>query len=155
MSVKITGLQQAQDALRKELEKFASEKFALVGIHEAAGDAKGTEMTMATLGAIQHFGNDNIPARPWLDVGVESGNKEYIAIIQEGVVKGLSTEQILNQVGASAAGFAQDWITKLKNPPNAKSTIKKKGSDNPLIDTGAMRQSVTWTVTNKSPEEGL
>ena len=155
MSFKITGLQQAQDALRKELEKLQGGKFALVGIHEDAGMAASGDFSMATLGAVQHFGNDRIPARRWLDVGVESGNQEYLAIIEEGIAKGLSQDQILEQVGASAAGYAQQWITDLQDPPNAESTIKKKGSSNPLIYTGAMRQSVTYTVTNKAPEEGL
>lgn len=155
MSMKITGLQQAQDALRKELDKLRGGKFALIGIHESAGSVQGEQMSMATLGAIQHFGNDRIPARPWLDVGVEQGNKEYAAIIEEGLAKGLSQDQILEQVGAMAAGYAQEYIRDLQTPPNAESTIKKKGSSNPLIDTGAMLQSVTYLVTDKAPEEGV
>lgn len=154
MSIKITGLQIAQDALRKELEKIKS-GYALVGIHEDAGTAEGGEFTMATLGAVQHFGNDRIPARPWLDVGVEQGTKEYLEIVEEGVAAGLDGKKILSQIGAVAAGYAQQYITDLKTPPNAPSTIKKKGSDNVLIDTGAMRSSVTWTVVGKKPEEGL
>lgn len=155
MSIKITGLQQAQEALAKELEKFKGGSFALVGIHEAAGMVDGEELTMATLGAIQHFGNDHIPARRWLDVGVESGTKEYLETIAEGMEKGLDQEQILNQVGLLAVGYTQQFITELSDPPNAPSTIRQKGSSNPLIDTGAMRASVTYTVTDKKPEEGL
>lgn len=139
----------------KELAKLKGGKFALVGIHESAGMAASGEFSMATLGAVQHFGNEDIPARPWLDVGVEQGTKEYLDIIEEGIADGLTQDQILNQVGAAAAGYVQQYITDLKSPPNAPSTIKKKGSDNPLIDTGAMRSSVTWTVTDKAPEEGL
>ena len=37
-------------------------------------------------------------------------------------------------------------ITNLKEPPNAESTILKKGSSNPLIDTGDMRKSVKWKL---------
>lgn len=155
MSIKITGLQQAQDAIQKELAKIAGNKFVLVGIHEDAGMAEGEEFTMATLGAVQHYGNDRIPARRWLDVGVEEGTKEYLEIIQEGIASGESQERTLEKVGASAAGYAQQYMRDLKNPPNAPSTIKKKGSANPLIDTGRLVQSVTYTVTSKSPEEGL
>lgn len=155
MSIKITGLQQAQEALRKELAKLEGGKFVLVGIHESAGMAKSGEFSMATLGAVQHFGNDRIPARPWLDVGVESGTQEYLDIIEEGVAAELSQDQILNQVGVTAVGYVQQYITDLQDPPNAPSTIKKKGSSNPLIDTGAMRASVTYTVSNQPPAEGL
>lgn len=155
MSIKITGLQQVQDALQKELSKLMGDQYALVGIHESAGQVEGSVMTQATLGAIQHYGNERIPARPWLDVGVESGNKEYYEIIKEGIQNDLSAKQIIEQVGASAVGHTQQYMTDLKDPPNAPSTIRQKGSDNPLIDTGALRQSVTYTVTNKKPEDGL
>lgn len=155
MSLKITGLQVAQDALRKELEKLQGGGYVLVGIHEDAAQPEGEDITMATLGAIQHFGNDKIPARPWLDVGVEQGNKEYLEVIEEGAASGLSQSQILEQVGAIAVGYVQQYITDLRDPPNAPSTVKKKGSDNPLIDTGAMRQSVTYKVAKQKPEEGL
>jgi hypothetical protein len=37
-------------------------------------------------------------------------------------------------------------ITTLKDPPNAPSTIKQKGSSNPLIDTGHLRASVRYVV---------
>lgn len=155
MSIKITGLQLAQDALRKELEKLQGGGHVLVGIHEDASQPEGQDITMATLGAIQHFGNNDIPARPWLDVGVEQGNKEYLEIIEEGAASGLSQTQILEQVGAAAAGYVQQYITDLRDPPNTPSTVKKKGSNNPLIDTGAMRQSVTYKVAKQKPEEGL
>ena len=56
-------------------------------------------------------------------------------------------------VVASLTGFAEQVagdvrrnITKLRTPPNAPATITKKGSSNPLIDTGTMRQSVRGRV---------
>lgn len=154
MSVKITGLQQVQDALRKELDKFTSE-YALIGIHESAGNTKDGDMTMATLGAVQHFGNDRIPARPFLDLGVASGNKEYLQTIQDGIENGLTSQQMINQVGILAAGNVKQFITDLRSPENAESTIKRKKSSNPLIDTGNMRASITYTVESKKPEESL
>ncbi len=38
-------------------------------------------------------------------------------------------------------------IKDVKSPSNAASTIKQKGSANPLIDTGNMRQAVTHKET--------
>ena len=37
----------------------------------------------------------------------------------------------------------------MKTPENAPSTIAKKGSSNPLIDTGEMRSKVSHEVKNK------
>ena len=46
-------------------------------------------------------------------------------------------------------GLVQETIKEGEFSPNAPSTIKKKGSDKPLIDTGHMRQSVMTVVDRK------
>ena len=155
MAMSIKGLQATQRALKKEIDKLRTPYYALVGIHESAGQVEDGQMTMATLGAIQHFGNDDIPARRWLDTGAETGTKEYLDVIREGVEEGLTSAQIMKRVGAAAEGAIRQYITDLDTPPNAPSTIRRKGSSNPLIDTGAMRQSVTSTVVRKKPKEGI
>ncbi|WP_050450511.1 hypothetical protein [Bordetella bronchiseptica] len=155
MGMKIIGLEATRRALKKEIDKLRTSHYALVGIHEAAGIEPESELTVATLGAIQHFGNKHIPARPWLDKGAESGVKEYLDTIREGVVDGLDSKQIMTRVGVEAEGAIKQYITDLDTPPNKPSTIRKKGSSNPLIDTGNMRQSVTSTVARKKPQEGL
>ena len=180
MSIKITGLQLAQDALRKELEKLQGGGYVLVGIHEDAEAPKGDLPSMATLGAIQHYGNEDIPARPWLDVGVEQGTKEYLETIEEGIASGKSQYQILDDVGSIATGYVQQYIRDFRTPANAASTIarkalkkdrsmvkqmRKEGYSNaeiqgaagthPLVDSGAMRDSVTWKIANAKPEEGI
>ena len=98
----------------------------------------------------------NIPARPWLVPGVRSADDQYLQIIQKGIVDNTPMEQILNRLGIVAAGAVQKYMTDLKTPPNAPSTIKQKGSSNPLIDTGALRQSVTYSIAGGgAPTEGL
>lgn len=156
MSMKINGLQEVQAALEKEIAKLRTPYYALVGIHESAGVQPGSDgMTVATIGAIQHFGNDDIPARPWLDKGVEAGTKEIIDTIREGIEDGLESRRIMARVGAEAEGAVRKYITDLDTPPNKPSTIKRKGSSNPLIDTGNLRQSVTSTIDRKKPGEGV
>ena len=48
-------------------------------------------------------------------------------------------------------GFIQDTITRSKEwaEPNAESTIKKKGSDVPLVDKSQMLQSVEHVIVPK------
>ena len=75
---------------KQEIKKLTTNKAALVGIHEGAGMADGSDLTMAQLGATLHFGTDRagknnsvtIPARSWLDVGVKSGAIDYIEVIK-------------------------------------------------------------------------
>lgn len=97
----------------------------------------------------------NIPARPWLQTGVEEGMDEYLEIIEDGLADGLDKDTILEQVGNMAVGFVRQKIIDVKTPPNAPSTIKKKGSSNPLVDKGVLGQSVSFLLTDKMPEEGI
>jgi len=195
INVSVTGLQEAQSALRKEIEKLvADKKSVLVGIHDDAGDVDGGDLTMAKLGAILHFGADidhpggtsygyktkkdqetgrvsflkkgagvleigvtkphkiKIPPRPWLDVGVKTGVKDYVSILKD---NGDDLDNALNLIGLTAVGKVQQYMTELKSPPNAKSTIRKKKSANPLINNGALRQSVTYSITSEEVREGL
>ena len=96
-----------------------------------------------------------IPARPWLAPGVEDGSEDYLKIIEHGIANDTNKDAILNQVGATAVSKAQEQINAVRNPPNAPSTIRKKGSANPLVDTKAMAQSVHYSLTDKKPDEGL
>lgn len=155
MSVKLIDFQLAQAEIQRELAKLRGNKYATVGIHEDAGNTEDGAMTQAQNGALQNFGNDKIPARPWLIPGVESATPDVIDTIASGIEKGLPTDQIMEQVGAIAAGATQQYMTDLREPPNAKSTIAKKGSDNPLIDSGSLRASVTYKVTSTKPDEGI
>lgn len=158
ITLKTVDFQLAKNELMREIEKFRGGKSVTVGIHEGAPAVEGTtEINMATLGAVLNFGTDDghIPARPWLAPGVESGTQEYIAEIASAVKEGATLDQTLEIIGNIAVGKVQEFMTELDSPPNAPSTIAQKGSDNPLIDTGAMRQSVTYAVTSDKLEEGL
>lgn len=97
----------------------------------------------------------DIPPRPWLEPGVASATPEVLLTIQEGMEAGQSMDQILEAVGVVAAAKVKVYMADLKTPPNAASTIRKKGSSNPLIDSGAMRQSVTHKVSVGPVTEGL
>lgn len=97
----------------------------------------------------------DIPARPWLEPGVASASKEIVDTIQAGMEADRPIDQILETIGVVAVGAVKVYMTELKTPPNARSTVRKKGSDNPLIANGHMRQSVTHQVHAEPVEEGL
>ena len=166
MSVNIKALQQAKQVIRSKLEQYAkaSQKTVTVGIHSDAGEHPDAGITNAQLGALLNYGNpDNklygnpapIPPRPWLIPGVQSGKQDIVDTVAHGVANDLPLDQVLEQVGAFAAGSVQQYMTDLRTPPNSDYTIEQKGSDNPLIDTGALRASVTYKVSNEKPDEGI
>lgn len=96
-----------------------------------------------------------IPARPWLEPGVQSASQAIIEEIQDGLESDKPMDTILEAIGVVASGAVKVYMTELKAPPNAASTIRKKGSSNPLIDTGAMRASVNHKVVQGPISEGL
>lgn len=166
MSVNIKALQQAKRAIRSKLEQYAkvSQKTVTVGIHSDAGEHHDSGMTNAQLGALLNYGNPNnklygnpapIPPRPWLIPGVQSGKQDIVDTIAHGIANDLPLDQVLEQVGAFAAGAVQQYMVDLRTPPNTAYTIEQKGSDNPLVDTGALVQSVTYKVINEKPDEGI
>ena len=166
MSVNIKALQQAKQAIRSKLEQYAKagQKTVTVGIHSDAGEHPDSGITNAQLGALLNYGNPNnklygnpapIPPRPWLIPGVQSGKQDIVDTIAHGVANDLPLDQVLEQVGAFAAGAVQQYMIDLRTPPNSAYTIEQKGSDNPLVDTGALVQSVTYKVTNEKPDEGI
>ena len=89
-------------------------------------------------------GTKRIPERPFM---IPAGNKaanKTINITVEAIANGMDESQALSKAGILFKNAIQREITNLKEPPNAESTILKKGSSNPLIDTGKMRSSVQW-----------
>lgn len=160
IKVTTSNVQDAMFEIRKALREFAPDKFVTVGIHEDSGAHPGDDgdLTNAQLGAILHFGTDDarIPPRPWLDVGVQSGNQDYIDAIKAGVESDQSLNDTLNVVGVIAEAKVKQFMVDLRTPPNAPSTIARKGSSNPLVDTGSLVGSVTYKIQDGTlPNEGL
>lgn len=156
INFELIGFQDVQDAIQQELEGLRSNRMVTVGIHEDVGSEQRGELTQAELGALLNFGNENIPARPWLEPGVDAGAMDLLDTIADGIEDGQHPDQVLDAVGVVAAGAVKVYMTELRTPPNAPSTILQKGSDNPLIDTGALRASVNYEVVPAAGvQEGL
>lgn len=91
-----------------------------------------------------------IPERPFMRNSMRSNRGKYQRAMAAGAKSilsgGASLNSILSRLGILAQGDIQGEITSLSSPPNSPVTIALKGSSNPLIDTGEMRQKVTWKV---------
>lgn len=92
-----------------------------------------------------------IPPRPFMETTRKERRTE-VRNFQKGalnylVKNGGTIEDLLSMFAVKYVAWIQETITKFDDPGNADSTIaKKKGSDNPLIDSGLMRSSVTWEI---------
>ena len=123
-----------------------------VGYLQAAGDHPDADMPQAQLAAIHEFGapSANIPERPTLRPVFDEYRREVPRRMRElmgDVFRGRkSVDGALNVFGAERAGAVKVFLTELDSPPNAPATIAAKGTDNPLIDKGPMRDSINHEV---------
>ncbi len=103
---------------------------------------------MAAVAAWNEFGTKTIPERPFFRNALAESERSVGRILQAGLdtKKMVVDEQLAGRVGAHVQGKIQDSITSLKEPPNAPETVRRKGSSDPLLDTGTLRNSVSWEV---------
>lgn len=95
-----------------------------------------------------------IPPRPVLEPAIASVKPKIARQFSFAVQAALAGDDplpFLDEAGRIARDAAYDWFVDPRNnwPPNAPSTIKAKGSDKPLIDTGSMRRAITYVVSEK------
>lgn len=93
-----------------------------------------------------------IPARPVVEPAIEAdGNRQAISselkAYGQAQLAGDQAEarRRIKRAGMAGQNAARSWFTDGRNnwAPNAPSTIARKGSDKPLIDTGALRAAIT------------
>ena len=133
-----------------EMEKLRSKR---VFIGFQAGkviDDRGVDM--AQIAMFNELGTSIAPARPFLRQTVDENLDDIKAFggekIQD-IAEGGTAEGVLKQLGVYGKGLVQEQIKNGTFKPNAPSTVRRKKSDKPLIDTGKMRQSVNFVIKKK------
>ena len=159
ITLKMANVQIQLARMVKEARKFSRGRWCTVGVHanvrdvrtrkeEAkahGGKASDSVPSNAEVAAWNHFGTDKIPARPFLDVAIVKNKRAVSAAAEEVLAGGGSVSLAVDAMGAMAAGKVQQYIgDTFIPPPNSPKTIERKGSSHPLIDTGQLRQSITW-----------
>ncbi len=117
--------------------------------------AKGAKYSEAYSMYIASHGSPlwQAPPRPIIEPAIEANKaqiaekfkKIYIAA-EHNDPKAM--DAAINSVGLYAQNKVRAWFRDPRNnwAPNSPLTIKLKGSNRPLIDTGALRQSITYVV---------
>lgn len=124
-----------------------------VGIHEADGaEEHGEGMRVIDIAQIHEFGLGNVPERSfiraWFDEN-EARAKEALTRLCESVVAGKRTpDQAVEVFALWAVGEIQARIAKGIPPALSPVTVARKGSSVPLIDTGQLRSSISYEITN-------
>lgn len=137
--------------IKSLLKRFTGGGNVDVGIIDA-GKHDDSDLTVASIGFINEFGAPaaNIPQRSFLRSttfeqrkNIVSFQKSLLLKIKEGK---LDEAKALGLLGEFVADLVRVKITKLSKPPNKPETITRKGSSNPLVDSGQLRNSITYKV---------
>ncbi len=142
--------------LTPEGKKFKKQLEELTKLEVAVGYQKGQDsedgVDMADIALFNELGTVHIPSRPFIRDSLNNNKDKITQFMQKaakGIANGASAEEVLKQIGVFQKGLIQKEITNGSFVPNSPATIKKKGSDKPLIDTGRMRQSVNFVIRKK------
>lgn len=122
-----------------------------VGWFESAHyPAENGGVPVAYVATIHEFGTSRVPARPFMRPAVAEYGQEWMDLIAQGAAAsmtgGPSPADVLELVMLQAAGNVAEKIAAVTSPPLSPVTIKRKGHEKPLVDTGQMMQSVTGKV---------
>lgn len=147
MTVQVTGNLAKIKQLIEQI-KASGEKAVYVGFPTEFNEkVEGSDnFNLASLAAVLEFGNERIPSRPFLRQTLAENQEKYTALFVKLFESGISIDQIYEQIALIAQGDVQQNIVNGKWTANAPSTIKRKKSSKPLIDTGKLRQSVRGIV---------
>ena len=133
-------------SLRRKLEEAGAQAVE-VGIFD------NPELAKRAMG--NEFGAGNRPARPFMRVGLDGAKQELGDALEEASKKmldGMHPKIALAKAGIKAVRVIVESIEDFDTPPNAPSTIRKKGFDDPLIEHGDMKRAVDWRISDENVE---
>lgn len=89
-----------------------------------------------------------IPERSFVRKSYDENKNKIIdnadKLLEKVVNLELPVSVFFDTLGQYIVGLVQEYMTDLKSPPNHPATVANKGSSNPLISTGRLRQSITF-----------
>ena len=103
----------------------------------------------AEIAMYNELGTSTIPARPFMKQAFENAQDEVEDFVVTGLKKVATSgafQQFLNLLGVKLVDIVQSEIEEGSFTPNAPSTIRKKGSAHPLIDTATMKNSISFEI---------
>lgn len=143
----LTGGEGLARALEDIASRFKDGGTVRVGFLENATYPDGTPVALVAM--IQDFGapRAGIPPRPFFRNMVREKSPEWPAAIRQLLIDNdYDVQKVLALTGEAIAGQLRQSIIDTNEPPLAASTIRRKGHDKPLVDTGHMLNSVDFEV---------
>lgn len=139
------------NAIKRQLE-LADSKVIAVGVLDGSAPHPAGP-TMGEIATWNHYGTETIPARPFITRPIDLKNAELRTLVQR-LMRGISLGKITAGHAAEILGQKlRDTCVAAINArefePNAQSTIDRKGSSTPLVDTGQLKGAITYQVRDE------
>lgn len=129
--------------------------YVTVGIHRKEGKHDDSELTVANIAAKHEFGLGGMPERSFMRSTMFQEKKRIKKELKKAAVllaNGKGFDSKVKKLGEHLRGKIIAKINSIKTPPNSPGTIAKKGVDNPLVDSGQMKQSIHSVFHKKKPK---
>lgn len=142
----LKGGDKLERKLKEIADKLQGSGGVKVGFLEGGRYEDGTPI--AAVAFWNEYGTAHIPPRPFFRTAIDNQSGAWAETLA-GAVKhyDYDTNQVMNAMGVKISEDIQQSIAGWQAPPNAESTVRKKGFDKPLIDTGVMQRAVDFEVT--------
>ena len=162
-TLKVTNKDEGWDALKDRVLKLSTAgAYSLVGVQgqqASSAHRKAAPMTVVDLAVVHEFGavirtrsgsEIVIPQRSFIRATIDEHAPKLqrtASALGQGVLIGkFQTGQALELLGQQGVGLIKQRIANGIPPRNADSTIARKKSSTPLVDTGQLRGSITHRV---------
>ncbi len=114
------------------------------------GDTKRRgPVTVVQVAWWNEFGTKTIPARSFIR-STHDENRRRLMLMKRSlarkIAKGMAPRRALTVLGEFMKAKQIQKIDRLRTPPNAPGTIRRKRSSNPLVDFGQLKQSIQYEV---------
>ncbi|MCD7826345.1 MAG: hypothetical protein LUH14_10360 [Clostridiaceae bacterium] len=150
MAVNVRDTVTAEGKKFEKLLKDLGNLEVRIGIQQGETNDEGVDLV--DIAMFNELGTIHIPSRPFLRDSVDANADQintFLQSMKQELLKGGSAESVLKKIGTFQKGLIQEQIVNGNFEPNKEATIKKKGSDTPLVDTGRMRQSINYVIQEK------
>ncbi len=151
----VTIRQKNPNAIADLLKRYRNSKELAIG-YPLGTEGVSTKYPDGTpvllVAAANNYGapSRGIPARDFMSQGgvraLEKTQPLAAELIKKVNAGSMDIEQALEILGPVAVAEFQQTIVDIKDPANSETTIERKKSDNPLVNTGLMTQSLTHIV---------
>lgn len=147
MDIKIAGTTETMNAINDRIKQMIGNHSVSIGFDADKKYPDGTPV--AKVAFWNEFGvpSRNQPPRPFFRNMIAEKSPEWPDMIADLAKKNnLDGKKTMGQIGEIIAGQVKESINNFSSPALSPKTIKQKGFDKPLIDTGIMVDSVVSKV---------